>query len=132
MKLSDFEPTEGWTPKFRGQLVLAAWILAALAAAFPEPVLLLAFPLFPLGLLSGIPEVNSLFPQSPSGAPTASASYPSAFVYVALGGWAIYFVLSVLATATKRRTLFFILYMVLVTLLILNVRGCQSFMKHLE
>ena len=116
---------------FRGKLVLAAWAFAAVASIFPEPVLLLAFPIFPLGLLYGIPGLASLFP-APAGPPTASANPLSELFLPTAAGWGIYLAVSLMATFTKKRTVFFVFYMGLVLLLFLNIRGCQSFLKQVE
>jgi hypothetical protein len=128
MKWSDLDPTEDWTWEFRGKLVLVAWGVAAVAAAFPELPLLLAFPLFPLGLLYGIPGWDSLFPP-PASPPTRSGSGMAEFFLPLVAGWTIYLVVSLTATATKSRLMFFIFYMGLILLLVLNVRGCHTFME---
>jgi hypothetical protein len=128
MKWSDLDPTEDWTWELRGKLVLAAWAIAAVASAFPEPVLLLALPLFPLGLLFGIPGLGSLFPPPV----TPPANPMSEFLLPMTVGWLMYLVVSLTATIAKKRSIFLIFYLGLILLLIFNVRGCQSFLKQVE
>ena len=131
MKWSDLDPTEDWTWEFRGKLVLAAWSLAVVASAFPEPVLLLTFPLFPLGLLYGIPGLTLLFPP-PATAPTATTNPMSEFLLPMTVGWVMYLMVSLTATVTRKRTIFLVFYLGLIMLLILNVRGCRIFLKQVE
>ena len=131
MKWSDLDPTEDWTWEFRGKLVLVAWALAAVASVFPEPVLLLAFPVFPLGLMYGIPGLASLFPP-PARPPTASPNPMSELFLPLVVGWGIYLAVSLTATITRKRSVFFIFYMGLILLLVFNVRGCQAFLKKVE
>jgi len=47
-------------------------------------------------------------------------------------GWLIYLAISLTAIITKKRSMFVLFYLGLVLLLILNVRGCQIFLKQVE
>lgn len=131
MKWSDLDPTEDWTWEFRGKLVLIAWAVAVVASVFPEPVLLLAFPVFPLGLLYGIPGLTSLFPP-PAGTPTVSKNPANEMFLAVAAAWVIYLAISLTATLAKRRTVFLIFYFGLILLLVFNVRGCRIFLKQVE
>ena len=97
-------------------------------SVFPEIPLLLAFPLFPLGLLFGIPGLQATGPQPPTGPQNVVA----VFFWLSAAGWLIYLTVSLTALLTKRRVLFFIFYGILCCLLVLNVRGCQVFLKQVE
>jgi hypothetical protein len=105
---------------------LIAWGFAAFAAVFPEIPLLIAFPLFPLGLLFGIPSLQATGPQPPSGPHNVAAE----FFWLSAAGWVIYLTVCLTALLTKRRVLFFVFYGILCALLILNVQGCRAFLKH--
>jgi len=131
MKWSDFDPTEDWTWAFRGKLVLVAWAIAAVASIFPEPVLLIAFPFFPLGFLFVVPGLSALFPP-PVAPPTAATNPIGEFLLPVTAGWLIYLAISLTAIITKKRSMFVLFYLGLVLLLILNVRGCQIFLKQVE
>ena len=94
-------------------LWLAAWIIAALATAIPDPrVLLFAF-LFPTGLLEFVPENLGILEPPDSGYLW--------FLIVCI----LYIGLTITALLQSRRLWYFILYAVLCAILALNAVGCH-------
>src|SRR5215469_4463136 len=110
MKWSDLAPTYGWTWQFRAKLIFAAWALAAVAsAAFSGPLLVFAFPAFPLGLYYGVPGLSSLLPSPHN--PPAETSNPLRNYFLAVtAGWFLYSVVCLSATATNKRNVFLLFY----------------------
>jgi len=101
----------------RRNLVIAAWVIAALATVLVEIPLLLAFPMFPLGLFIAL-EIG----------PAKSGPFASMGFVCALG-WLLYLVITCAGLFTKRWLLFVLFYGILCLLLVFNVRGCHHMMK---
>lgn len=101
--------------EFRGWFLLAAWGIAALAIVFPEVYLLIAFPLFPLGLFDAVRGKDD---------PAIHSVWPVALL------WLAYLAISLTAWFSKKWFVFVILYAVLVWMLINNVRGCQHILAN--
>jgi hypothetical protein len=132
MKWSDLAPTEDWTWQFRAKLVFAAWALAAVAsAAFSGALLVFAFPVFPLGLYYGIPGLSSLLPSTHT-PPSETTNYLGDYFLAVTAGWLLYSVVCLAATMIGKRKPFLLFYLILILLLILNVQGCHTFVKHGE
>jgi hypothetical protein len=92
---------------------LAAWLIAALAMAIPNPrVLLFAF-LFPTGLFEFVPQGLSILEPPDAG-------------YLWFVIFCLFYVgLSITALLQSRRLWYFVLYAVLCSILALNVVGCH-------
>ena len=101
----------------RRNLLIAAWVIAALATVLVEIPLLLALPMFPLGLFIAI-ELG----------PARSGPFAS-MAFVCALGWLLYLVISCAALFTKPWLFFLLFYGSLCLLLVLNVRGCHHMMK---
>jgi hypothetical protein len=98
----------------RIKLWVAAWVVAAIATAIPQPsVLLFAF-LFPTGLVEFVPE--KLVPLDP----------PDSGYICLFGFYILYIGLTIIALLQSRRLWYFILYAVLCGILALNVAGCHT------
>jgi hypothetical protein len=102
----------------RRNLLIAAWVIAALATVLVEIALLLAFPMFPLGLFIAM-ETRGLA----VGGPLSSIGAACAV------GWVVYLAISLAALFTKRWLLFILFYGILGALLVFNVQGCHHMMK---
>jgi hypothetical protein len=98
----------------RRNLLLAAWIIAALATVYVISIpLLVFFIFFPSGLFYMIYGEEASGPQM-------------------LAGWLVYLVITWGALATKRWFMFVIFYGTLVVMLVYNVQGCHRILSHIE
>jgi len=96
-------------------LWVAAWLVAAVAAAIRAPEMVRLGFLFPIGLLAFLP---------PDVAPN-----PGLGVVLIAGAYLIYPILSIVGISHSRRSRYFICYAVLCVLLAVNVVGCQVEIK---
>ena len=91
----------------RWKLWLLAWIIALVAAGFPNPGLIVIIWLFPWGLMDSIGWQRT--------------GYDSDYVV----GWLPYIVLTIAALLSRRRILYFAFFVILCVLLLLNIVGCH-------
>ncbi len=99
--------------RLRALLVLAAWIIAAIATVSPYASLLKSpslFFLFPYGLMTFLVWLMGWRAQQ---APH--------FLF----GWGLYLVLTAVGLASGRRRLYFVIYTLLCLFLFLNTVGCH-------
>lgn len=96
----------------RCKLALAAWVLTALCMTVPIPGVLMSFWLFPIGILRFVYHFKFKFDQED-------------ITSIAIG-WLCYIVLTVAVMATRRRTCFVLLYIILCVALAMNVIGCHE------
>jgi hypothetical protein len=104
-------------------LIAGTIIIAMVVAAFITFPMAIFAPwfgiLFPSGLIYTIRVILAITGQNVMpGKHTSDNSY--------ILGWLIYFGISILAIATKKRVNFFIIYTILIVLLIANIAGCQA------
>ena len=118
---------EEW-PSYEARRVLlfGAWALAALATVLVEIPALIGFPLFPLGLWEMLTGVLS----ESSHRPTITHTDSVVFTFVC-AAWLVYLALTFGALFSKRRLVFILFYGALCCLLILDVQGCHTILKHM-
>lgn len=104
----DFESSEE-----RWGLLLITWGIAAVATTFPEIPLVLLFFLFPSGLAYML---------------TGREGGIAALVF----GWLVYLTINITILVTKKRLVFYGLYIVFFVMLIYNVQGCRRILSHIE
>jgi hypothetical protein len=107
------EPPAKISFRRRCWLLLAAWVVAAVATVFPHAGTLVYGFLFPYGIMALFVTVLGLRGQD-------APHY--------LVGWVAYFVLTVSGLVTAKRVVYFWIYAVLCVLLVLNVIGCHMMM----
>jgi hypothetical protein len=93
-----------------------AWGMVILATLATNPASIVTAPLFPVGLFA-------LFPNGDNKAIVAWGT--GGFVI----GWVFYTLLSIVMFITKKRGIFFLLYIIFCILLALNIAGCQRILK---
>jgi len=98
------------------RLWLGAWGLVAAATLVINPSSILVAPFFPIGLLVWLPH----------GEEKAIAGW---MIGAWVIGWIFYGLLTTIMFKAKKSGVFFILFVIFFTLLILNIAGCQRLMQ---
>lgn len=95
---------------------LTAWGGVLLISLAINPAWILAAPIFPVGLLGLFTDGTEL----------AAWTWMSGSFML---GWVLYAVLSAILFNTKSKRIFIIVYLILCSLLVLNVGGCQRVLR---
>ncbi len=124
-KLDLLAPQNQNVPQFDSQSIsgpaklgywFAAWGGVVLIVLVTGPEYILAAPFFPVGLFALMPQGEE---------EGIKAWMTGGFII----GWAFYMLLSIVMFKTKRRSLFFAIYVIFCALLVLNLGGCYRTMK---
>jgi hypothetical protein len=96
-----------------------AWGIVILITLVMNPASIITAPLFPVGLFA-------LFPNGDDKAIVAWGT--GSFII----GWVFYILLSIIMFITKKKGVFFLLYIIFCILLALNISGCQRILKDMS
>ena len=98
-------------------LWIAAWVVAAVAMAIPNPSILWIFFLFPVGL-TGL--LNFIIPGA-----TGGENDDQTFSAELIMGWIFYIMLTFFGIVANRKAIYTILYTILCIALAVNVTSCH-------